>query len=208
VLGVHDLPEDRALNLLPIVLEGKHARLEPLEQHHSAGLFAIGHDESIWRYLRRPKLENLADAQEHIEESRRLAAAGTEISFAIIHRETGLVAGSTCFLDIRPSHRGLEIGSTWLGLAYQRTAINTECKYLLLRHAFQDLGAVRVTLKTDGRNQASQRAIERLGAVREGVLRQHMVMWDGFIRDTVYYSILEHEWPQVKSRLEVFLQRH
>lgn len=191
---------------IPLVLEGKHARLEPLAQSHAEGLFAIGQEESVWRYLRRPKLETLKDAQAHIEESRRLAEAGAEISFAIIDLTTGMVAGSTRYLDIRPHHRGLEIGSTWLGVAYQRTAINTECKYLLLRHAFEDLEMVRVTLKTDGRNKPSQKAIERLGAVREGVLRKHLVMWDGFIRDTVYYSVLDSEWPHVKSRLEGFLQ--
>ncbi len=136
-----------------------------------------------------------------------MAATGSQLPFAVIDQKNNRVAGSTRYLDIRPNDRAIEIGSTWLGSEFQRTAINSECKYLLLRHAFEELGAVRVTLKTDGRNEQSQRAIERLGAVREGVLRKHMVMWDGYVRDTVYYSILDSEWPQVKDRLKGLLNR-
>ena len=190
----------------PITLEGQYARLEPLDPKHAAGLFAIGQDERIWRYLLRPKLESVADALGFIEEALRVAATGSQLPFAIIDKKSNRVAGSTRYLDIRRTDRAIEIGSTWLGREFQRTAINGECKYLLLRHAFEELGAVRVTLKTDGRNEQSQRAIERLGAVREGVLRKHMVMWDGHVRDTVYYSILDNEWPEVKKRQEGFLR--
>jgi RimJ/RimL family protein N-acetyltransferase len=109
-------------------------------------------------------------------------------------------------MDIRPADRGLEIGGTWYGAAYQRTAVNTECKYLLLKHAFEALGCIRVQLKTDSRNERSQRAIERLGAVKEGVLRNHMLLADGHIRHSVMYSILDSEWPAVKARLEEKLQ--
>ena len=193
------------MNPVPVVLEGRFARLEPLDLEHAQGLYAIGQEESIWQYLLRPKLESLEDGQNHIREAQQLAAAGLQIPFAIIEKKTGLVAGSTRYLDLRCSDRGIEIGYTWVGVPYQRTAVNTECKYLLLRHAFEDLGAVRVQLKTDGRNLRSQRAIERLGAVREGVLRKHMALWNGFIRDTVYYSILDGEWPDVKRKLEGFL---
>ena len=195
----------KTMNPAPIVLEGKHARLEPLDASHATGLFAIGQDENIWRYLLRPKLESVADALSFVEDALRMAAAGSQLPFAIIDQKNNQVAGSTRYLDIRPHDRAIEIGSTWLGRDFQRTAINTECKYLLLRHAFEDLGAVRVTLKTDGRNEQSQRAIERLGAVREGVLRKHMALWDGYIRDTVYYSVLDSEWPEIKQRLEGFL---
>ena len=197
----------RTMNPAPIVLKGENARLEPLDAKHAAGLFAIGQDERIWRYLLRPKLESVADALSFVEDALRMAATGSQLPFAIIDQKSNLVAGSTRYLDIRPNDRAIEIGSTWLGREFQRTAINTECKYLLLRHAFEDLGAVRVTLKTDGRNEQSQRAIERLGAVREGVLRKHMALWDGYIRDTVYYSILDSEWPEIKQRLEGFLER-
>jgi RimJ/RimL family protein N-acetyltransferase len=196
----------KTMNPTPIVLKGENARLEPLDAKHAAGLFAIGQDEKIWRYLLRPKLGSVVDAQAFVEEALRMAATGSQLPFAIIDQKSNLVAGSTRYLDIRPSDRAIEIGSTWLGRDFQRTAINTECKYLLLRHAFEELGAVRVTLKTDGRNEQSQRAIERLGAVREGVLRKHMVMWDGYVRDTVYYSILDSEWPEIRQRLEGLLR--
>jgi len=194
------------MNPAPITLEGQYARLEPLDAKHAEALFAIGQEEKIWRYLLRPKLESVADAQGFVEEAHRVAATGSQLPFAIIDQKSNRVAGSTRYLDIRPNDRAIEIGWTWLGREFQRTAINSECKFLLLCHAFEDLGAVRVTLKTDGRNEQSQRALERLGAVREGVLRKHMALWDGYIRDTVYYSILDTEWPEVKRRLEGFLR--
>src|SRR5262249_28365642 len=118
--------------------------------------------------------------------------------FAIVARETGRAIGMTCYLDIRPQHRGLEIGLTWLAKAYQRSLVNPECKYMLFRHAFEEQQALRVQLKTDLRNVQSQRAIEKLGAVREGVLRTHMIRPDGYVRDTVMYSVIAEEWPQVR----------
>src|SRR5262249_54931679 len=127
---------------------------------------------------------------------------GSVVAFAQVEVTTGRAVGGTTYMNISRRDRGLEIGSTWLGKPWQRTGINTEAKYLLLRHAFEVLGAVRVQLKTDGRNMPSQAAIERLGAVREGVLRKHMLVRDGFIRDTVMYSIIAEEWPAVKLRLE------
>jgi RimJ/RimL family protein N-acetyltransferase len=129
------------------------------------------------------------------------------VAFAIVSAASGAAVGSTRFLNIERPHRALEIGWTWIGPAWQRSAINTECKLLLLGHAFEQLGAHRVTLKTDARNLRSQRAIERVGGVREGVLRRHRVCWDGFVRDSVYYGIIDGEWPQVKSRLEAMSAR-
>ena len=134
-------------------------------------------------------------------------ATGREIAFAIIHKSDKRAIGSTRFLDIQPAHRTLEIGWTWIGTKYQRTAVNTECKYLLLSYAFEKLGAVRVQLRTDTRNEKSQKAIERIGAVKEGVLRKSHTTHTGFIRDSVYYSIIDDEWPAVKQRLEGFLAR-
>jgi len=195
------------MNPQPLMLEGSYVRLEPLDFSHAEDLCAVGGDERIWRYMPRPKLSSVADAQEMIEAAKAAAANGSQLPFAVIERKGGRAVGSTRYLDIRRADRGLEIGWTWLGTAYQRTPINTECKYLLLRHAFEVLGAIRVQLKTDLRNERSQRAIERLGAIREGVLRKHMVLWDGFIRDTVYYSILDDEWPSVRRRLEALLDR-
>jgi RimJ/RimL family protein N-acetyltransferase len=135
-------------------------------------------------------------------------ARGNVVVFAQIDLAGGRAVGGTTYMNISRCDRGLEIGSTWLGKPWQRTGINTEAKYLLLRHAFEDLGAVRVQLKTDGRNLQSQAAIERLGAVREGVLRKHMCLHDGFLRDTVVYSILDDEWPAVKARLEAKMAAH
>jgi RimJ/RimL family protein N-acetyltransferase len=125
-----------------------------------------------------------------------------DLPFVVIHLESGRVAGATRYLNIVPEHRGLEIGGTWYGVDFQRTAVNTECKYLLAKHAFETLGCIRVQFKTDLRNVRSQVAIERLGAKREGVLRNHMVMPDGTYRDSVFYSILDIEWPGIKERLE------
>ena len=195
------------MNPQPIVLSGVHARMEPLEERHAEDLYAVGGDDDIWRYMPRPRLTSVADARQMIAAARAAAAEGSQLPFAVVASANGRAVGSTRYLDIRRHDRGLEIGWTWLGIAYQRTPINTECKYLLLRHAFETLGAVRVQLKTDLRNERSQQAIERLGATREGVLRKHMILWDGFVRDTVYYSILDDEWPAVRRRLEAMLNR-
>ena len=134
-------------------------------------------------------------------------ARGTDLPFAVVHLESGRAIGATRYMDIQPANRGLEIGGTWYGRAFQRTAVNTEAKYLLLGHAFEHLGCIRVQLKTDRRNERSQRAIERIGAVREGVLRHNLIMPDGYRRDSVYFSILAEEWPGVKARLEEMLGR-
>ncbi len=183
-------------------------RLEPVAPRHAEDLFAAGSDVAIWTYMPRPVLKSVEDTLGWIQEALAVAAEGSQLPFAIIHRVSGKAIGSTRVLDIQREHRGLEIGWTWVGTAYQRTPVNTECKSLLLTHAFEELGAVRVQLKTDLRNERSQRASERIGAVREGVLRKHMLRWDGFIRDTVYYSIIASEWPDVKRRLERLLRAH
>lgn len=185
-----------------IVLVGEHVRIEPLEAHHAAGLFEAGRDRRIWDHLPEGPLLEPADASDYVQRALDAARGGDQVPFAILTR-AGRVAGSTRYLDIRPRDRALEIGWTWLGLQYQRTVINTECKYLLLQYAFERLGTVRVQLKTDERNVQSQRAIERLGAVREGTLRKQSIRArDGYVRNTVMYSIVDDEWPSVKVRLE------
>lgn len=184
-----------------VTLTGDLVRLEPLRDEHAPALFEAGRDESIWRYLPRPMPRTIVDVRAWIAEAADAERDGRELPFAIVERSSQRAVGSTRYIDIRRPHRGLEVGWTWLGRAVQRTGVNTECKRLVLEHAFETLGAERVQLKTDGRNTASQRAIERLGAVREGVLRHHMLTWDGVMRDTVMYSILAHEWPAVKARL-------
>ena len=142
-----------------------------------------------------------------IDAAHEAARTGEQIPFAIVHQPSSRAVGSTRYMTIRREHRGLEIGWTWIGAAFQRTAVNTECKLLLLGHAFDGLGAVRVELKTDARNLRSQRAIERLGASREGVLRQHMVRPDGSLRDSVYYGVIDSMWPALRERLTRRLAR-
>ncbi|MGE0481838.1 MAG: GNAT family N-acetyltransferase [Phycisphaerae bacterium] len=187
----------------PVVLVGTHARLDPLVAAHAEQLFDAGAAEEVWRHLIWAPFRSVADAEAYT----RSATDETQLAFATLDARTGRVVGSTRYLDIRRPHRGLEIGWTWLTPAAQRTAINTECKWLLLRHAFETIGCERVQLKTDHLNERSQRAIERIGAVREGVLRRHMQRRDGTWRDTVMYSIIAPEWPAVRERLLELLRR-
>ena len=186
-------------------MTGRFVTLEPLDIRHAEDLWRAGQDPEIWRCMPRPMFRDLDNVKEWIVETQRVATGGEEIPFAILHCQSGEAVGSTRYLDIQRANHSLEIGWTWLGKAVQRTAVNTECKYLLLRQAFESWRAVRVQLKTDARNLVSQTAIARLGAVREGVLRKQRKMWDGHIRDTVYFSILDTEWPSVKARLERLL---
>jgi len=194
------------LDIRPVELEGERVRLFPMEAGHIPELYEAGKDPAIWTYTTW-KVRTPEDMRELVEAALRAREQGTEMPFVILDKESGRLVGSTRFLNIAAAHRQLEIGSTWLSPAVWRTRVNTECKYLLLRHCFETLGAVRVQLKTDSRNVRSQQAIERIGAVREGVLRRHMILPDGYIRDTVMYSITDLEWPRVKERLERMLQR-
>lgn len=189
----------------PITLMGKVVRLEPLSLDHVADLCAVGLDDDIWRYMLYGWVRTPEDLRRWVESILALQEKGTDLPFAVIHLASHRAIGATRYLEIRPADRGLEIGGTWYGRAYQRTAVNTESKYLLLKHAFEELGCIRVQFKTDLRNVRSQRAIERLGAVKEGVLRNHRILPDGTIRHSVYYSILVEEWPAVKARLERYL---
>jgi RimJ/RimL family protein N-acetyltransferase len=193
------------VNPAPVVLQGQLVRLEPLERRHAADLLLAAADPDIWLYLPLPQPRSPAQIEELIAEARRDAAKGEQIPFAVVDRTRGRAIGSTRYLEIRPADRALEIGWTWYAKEAQRTAVNTECKFLLLRHAFEALGALRMQFKTDRRNLRSQRAIERIGAVKEGVFRKQRIMPDGYVRDTVYYSILDAEWPAVKARLREFL---
>jgi RimJ/RimL family protein N-acetyltransferase len=195
------------MHVQPVTLTGRAVRLEPLSLEHSPGLAAIGLEDSIWRYMPYGLMHSEADIRGWVKAMLKLAAEGTDLPFAVIDLRSNCVAGSTRYLEIRPDHRGLEIGGTWYGAAYRRTRVNTESKFLLLQHAFETLHCIRVQLKTDSRNERSQRAIERLGAVREGMLRNHLILPDGHIRDSIYYSVLDSEWPAVKDRLQEMLAR-
>ena len=191
----------------PVVLEGAHMRLEPLARAHAPDLFDAAQDDRTWLYMPRLRPRRVDDVLEWIDEALRLQERGEALPFAQVALSTGRAIGSTRYLDLRRAHRGLEIGWTWIAPSFQRTAVNTEAKLLLLAHAFDTLDALRVQLKTDARNERSQRAIERLGATREGVLRQHVVCPDGFVRDTVMYSITHSEWPSVRTNLLTRLSR-
>ncbi len=200
-------PSDKGMYPRPVVLVGEHVRLEPVGQQHAADLYRIGQEESIWRYLSTPPFTCLDDARAWVDMCVARNASGERVQFAVIHGAEERAIGSTGYLDIDRPNRALEIGTTWYGLDYQRTAVNTECKYLLLRHAFEDLGALRVCLKTDHRNERSQRAIMRIGAQRDGVLRNHRIARDGVNRHSHYFSIIDTEWPDVKERLEGMMNR-
>lgn len=191
----------------PITLTGRHVRLEPLGTEHAEDLLHVGRDADVWQFLPLPAFGGRDDVAAWIEQAQTETNAGRQIAFAILGMPDRCAIGSTRYLDIRREHRGIEIGWTWIGTRHQRTAVNSECKLLLLQHAFEKLGALRVQFKTDARNEGSQRAIERLGAVREGTLRNHMLLWDGHVRDSVVYSILDTEWPAAKERLRGFLDR-
>jgi N-acetyltransferase len=195
------------MDVKPVTLTGQYVRLEPLSEAHISGLAAICGEASIWQYMPYGFIQTEDDMRRWVGLMLAHAADGTDLPFAAIDLASGCVAGATRYMEIRPAHYGLEIGGTWYGAQYRRTPINTECKYLLLGHAFEQLNCIRVQLKTDSRNERSQRAIERLGAVREGVLRKHLILPDAHVRDSVYYSILDTEWPSVKVRLQAMLAR-
>lgn len=186
----------------PIILKGNRVRLEPISVEHVTDLAVSGSDNRIWRYMRYGTIDTREDMLIWVQQLLELQMRGTDLPFAVIHLESGQAIGSTRYLEINRENRSLEIGGTWYGIPYQRTAVNTECKYLLLKHAFEVLGCIRVQFKTDLRNERSQRALERIGAVREGILRNHMILPDGTIRHSVYYSIIDTEWQDVKASLE------
>jgi RimJ/RimL family protein N-acetyltransferase len=182
-------------------------RLEPLEVTHIDGLLAISNDPAIWTWWSIPPMNTRERMAAWVEKAIENRDAGTELPFAVIHKPTSAVAGCTRYMDIHEADRGLEIGWTWYGSAYQRTGVNTECKYLLLRHAFETLKMVRVQLRTDARNTRSRAAIGRIGARYEGTLRRVKIIHDGHIRDTAFYSIIDEEWAWVKERLEGMMAR-
>lgn len=193
------------MNVEPVVLTGRHVRLEPLTPAHAESLWPHADEPAIWLYMPYGKVNTVDRLRDVINDLLRRQAAGTDLCFAVVDLATGAPIGMTRYMTIERGNHGLEIGGTWYGKDFRRTAVNTECKYLLMRHAFESLGCIRVQLKTDLRNERSQRAIERLGATREGVLRKNIIMPDGYQRSSVIYSVIDDEWPSVKKRLEQFL---
>ncbi len=186
----------------PVVLEGRVVRLVPLSLEHAEGLLSVCEPDIFKYFWHFPKEWTLEGFRAYIQ---YLLHMPDMQPFATTLRETGQPVGVTTYMDIRHAHRGLEIGNTWIGRAYQGTQVNPECKYLLLRHAFETLGAIRVQLKTDGRNLHSQRAIAKLGAKLEGTLRKFIIMPDGYLRDNVMFSVIPEEWPDLKAGLEARL---
>lgn len=192
---------------VPVTLTNDWVTLRPLAAEQAEGFLAIGADASIWSYLTPEPFQSITDAQRWIAAMLERAQSSGEVSFAVFDNGSGQLAGSSSYLDVRREHKGLEIGFTWYGKAFQRTHVNTATKLALFKHAFETLGANRVQLQTDARNQASQRAIARLGAQREGVLRQHKVYPDGYVRDSVMFSVTVADWPEVQARLRSLLTR-
>jgi N-acetyltransferase len=190
----------------PITLRGKHAVLEPLSEKHRTDLQEATRDGELWSlwYASVPAPERMS---EEIERKLALQRAGTMVPFAVLDARSGKAVGMTTYLNLEAEHRRLEIGSTWYRKQVQRTALNTECKLMLLTHAFENLGCIAVELRTSFFNHQSRRAIERLGAKLDGVLRSHRVMSNGTLRDTCVYSVIQCEWLAVKANLEFRLQQ-
>ncbi|MGA2622746.1 MAG: GNAT family protein [Bacteroidota bacterium] len=193
------------MNIIPVTLEGTYVRLEPLSPAHHAQLCDAGLGEDWWEFttsvMRLPD-----DMRRYVETALQWQAQGTALPFAIIEKNSGTAVGSTRFANIDKSNRRLEIGWTWIGKQWQRTSVNTETKYLMLGHAFETLGCIRVEFKTDSLNQKSRTALLRIGAKEEGIFRNHMITPSGRIRHSVYFSIVDSEWRDVKARLEKLMR--
>jgi RimJ/RimL family protein N-acetyltransferase len=191
--------------IAPVTLEAQHVRLEPLKLEHAPGLAEIGLDEDLWKWIPAP-VRTPEEMTAYVRSALNEQASGSALPFALIERASGRAIGSTRYGNIDRAHHRVEIGWTWVARQWQRSAINTEAKYLLLRHAFETLKCIRVELKTDSFNERSRAAILRIGASEEGTFRNHMISASGRIRHTVYFSILDSEWPEVKARLEARLR--
>lgn len=192
------------MRVAPVTLEGRYVRLEPLTHAHIDALTAVGLDADLWRWIPVP-VRTREEMATYVETALREQASGMALPFVQVEKSSGQVIGSTRYGNIERTHHRLEIGWTWVAREWQRTAINTEAKYLLLRHAFETLRCMRVELKTDSLNERSRAAILRIGAREEGIFRNHMITESGRVRHSVYFSIVDAEWPQVKSRLEARL---
>ena len=187
-----------------IALENEIVKLKPLELNDLSGILEAASYPEIWSHMS-TTIEKMVDVNNFVENALLMRHNKTEFPFVIVDKKTGEIIGSTRFMDIEDTHQRVEIGTTWLTPAYWRTAINTNCKYLLLQYCFETLHLQRVQIKTDLENSQSQKAIERIGATKEGVLRNHMIRKDGTTRHTVMYSITLEEWPQVKIHLNQLL---
>ena len=193
------------MDIQPVTLVGRYVCLAPMVVEHAEALFDAANEPEIWRYMPYGEVNTVPRLRAVLVELLGRQTRGTDLCFVTIHAQTGRPIGMTRFMEIQRANRCVEIGGTWLGRAYRRSEANTEAKVMMLRHAFEIWGCIRVQIKTDVRNERSQRAIERLGLVREGVLRKSIIMPDGFQRSSVYYSMLDDEWPAAKIRLQAML---
>ena len=188
------------MNVEPVVLEGKHVRLEPMRVDHLPALCDVGREPSLWKWTGNV-VESAADIEMYVSNAMSERDLGTALPFVTIERVSGKVVGSTRFGNIDMLNLKAEIGWTWINPQWQRSAINTEAKLLMLTHAFETWKCIRVELKTDANNKVSQKAIKRIGGVKEGILRNHMITETGRYRDSVYFSIIESEWESAKANL-------
>ena len=195
------------MRIEPVTLRGKHIRLEPLSPAHHAQLCEVGFDETIWRWNPRPPIRTPEDMRRYIDNALHQHASGAALPFATIELASGRAVGSTRFAEIDVENRHVEIGYTWIAPPWQRSPVNTEAKYLMLRHAFETLGCIRVELKTDSLNERSRNAILRIGAKEEGIFRNHIVTHSGRLRHSVWFSIVDSEWLATKAQLEAKLAR-
>lgn len=189
------------MQIQPVTLEGQRVKLEPLTLEHHGSLCEVGLDPALWR-LTTTQIHSSEDMRRYIEAALKEQTQGTALPFVIVDRSASKAVGSTRYGNIDGAHRRLEIGWTWVARPWQRTSVNTEAKYLLLKHAFETLGCIRVEFKTDSLNQQSRTALLRIGATEEGVFRNHMITESGRIRHSVYYSIIDSEWLAIRSQLE------
>jgi RimJ/RimL family protein N-acetyltransferase len=192
---------NRLMNKRPEVLEGNRVKLIPLEAWHSKELWETAKDETLWEHYTFRKMETFEKFKEFIDYSIDMMVSGSEFTFTITDNRIGRMVGGTSFLDILPESRSLEIGRTWIAKYLQRTGFNEECKLHLLKYCFEEMKAIRVFFKTDSNNKRSQKALEKIGAKYEGILRNHMIRDDGTYRHSAYYSIIESEWESVKKLL-------
>jgi N-acetyltransferase len=191
----------------PVTLTGQYVQLEPMLPAHREMLADVGLDKELWRWIPDP-VHTREEMFAYVDAALAQQVSGLSLPFTIVERASGKVIGSTRYANIERVHRRVEIGWTWVAPAWQRTPVNTECKYMLLRHAFETLGCIRVELKTDSLNEKSRKAIGRIGAREEGIFRNHMITSTGRIRHSVYFSVVDSEWPTVKRALEEKVKRN
>jgi N-acetyltransferase len=187
------------------VLQDEAVMLRPLEVEDIPGLWAVAQEPEIWAYMRAGLVDSEEKMKAWVRSALEARAKGLDFPFVTVELPSGTIAGATRFMSMDAANRSLEIGGTWIGAPFRRTKVNTHAKFLMLEHAFEAVSCIRVQFRTDSRNLRSQRAIERVGATREGVFRQDFVYPDGYRRDTVFYSVIQHEWAGVKAKLRQML---